>query len=101
MNYDLALNDEILINIGTKARKQRLNMNMTVASLSAKSGLSSKTICDFELGKGNISIRNLLEVLRALHLLENLNGLIPDIPIISPLALVDLEKKTRKRARNK
>lgn len=100
MNYNILLNEDILVNLGKGLRQHRLNSNLTVKELSEKSGVSERTIVGFELGKKNITLMNLIELLRALRLLNNLESLFPQIPIISPLELIELEKKKRKRARN-
>lgn len=39
-------------------------------------------------------------MLRTLKLVANLEGLIPEIPLVSPLEMMQLEKKKRKRARS-
>lgn len=99
INYNILLNEDILVDLGKGLRQHRLNSNLTVKELSEKSGVSERTIVGFELGKKNITLMNLIELLRALRLLNNLESLFPQIPIISPLELIELEKKKRKRAR--
>ncbi|MDO9038169.1 MAG: helix-turn-helix transcriptional regulator [Lutibacter sp.] len=100
MNYNILLNEDILKELGKDLRQHRLNNNLTVKELSNKSGISERTIIGFELGKKNITLMSLVEMLRALRLLNNLDGLFPKIPVISPLKLIELEKKKRKRASN-
>ncbi|MFD0991122.1 helix-turn-helix domain-containing protein [Mariniflexile jejuense] len=100
MNYNILLNEDILQELGKGLRQHRLNSNLTVKELSDKSGVSERTIIGFELGKKNITLMSFIEMLRALRLLNNLDGLFPEIPVISPLELIELEKKKRKRASN-
>ncbi|MCX6180910.1 MAG: helix-turn-helix transcriptional regulator [Bacteroidetes bacterium] len=99
MNYDLSLNQNILVDLGKKLREQRLNQNLSSKELSAKSGVSERTISGFERGEKNISLVNLIELLRALKLINNLSQLIPELPAISPLQLMEMEKLKRKRVR--
>jgi len=99
MKYDLLLNKDILVDLGSKLKQHRLNQKLTAKELAEKAGVSSRTITGFERGEKNISLLNLIEILRALRLIDNLNELIPDLPKISPLEMIELEKKKRKRVR--
>jgi hypothetical protein len=38
--------------------------------------------------------------MRGLQLLDHLEQLLPEIPLVSPLELIEIEKKKRKRVRN-
>lgn len=98
MKYNILLNQDILTDLGKRLKQQRLNQNLSVVALSKKSGVSVRTISGFERGEKNISLINLLELLRALGLLNNLDTLIPELPIVTPLELMKIEKKKRKRA---
>lgn len=99
MNYKISLNQDILSDLGKRLKQQRLNQNLSSAELANKSGVSIRTITGFERGEKNISLVNLIELLRALGLINNLSMLIPELPSVSPLELMEIEKKKRKRAR--
>lgn len=99
MNYKMLLNQDILSDLGKRLKQQRLNQNLSSAELANKSGVSIRTITGFERGEKNISLVNLIELLRALGLINNLSMLIPELPSVSPLELMEIEKKKRKRAR--
>jgi len=99
MNYNISINQDILIDLGKKLKQHRLNQNISSSELAEKSGVSLRTISGFERGEKNISLLNLIELLRVLNLLNKLNELIPELPTISPLQMIELEKKKRKRAR--
>lgn len=99
MNYKILLNHDILSDLGKRLKQQRLNQNLSSAELANKSGVSIRTITGFERGEKNISLVNLIELLRALGLINNLSMLIPELPSVSPLELMEIEKKKRKRAR--
>jgi len=98
MDYNLLLNQDILLDLGKRLKEHRLNYNFTAKKLSDKSGVSVRTLTGFERGEKNISLSNLIELLRALRLIDNLSKLLPEIPVISPLELIEIEKKKRKRA---
>jgi len=100
MKYDLLLNKDILIDLGSKLKQHRLNHNITAKTLSERAGVSTRTITGFERGEKNISLINLIEILRALGLINNLSSLIPELPKVSPLEMIKIEKKKRKRAKN-
>jgi transcriptional regulator with XRE-family HTH domain len=99
MNYNVLLNQDILADIGNRLKQHRLNQHLTAGELSNKSGVSIRTITGFERGEKNISLSNLIEILRALRLINNLEELFPEIPAISPLELIEIEKKKPKRVR--
>lgn len=99
MDYSIALNQDILSDLGKRLKQQRLNQNMSSADLARLSGVSVRTITGFERGQKNISLVNLMELLRALKLINHLGDTIPEIPIISPLDMVKFEKNTKKRVR--
>lgn len=98
MKYSISLNQDILFDLGKKLKQHRLNHNFTSAQLAELSGVSVRTITGFERGEKNISLLNLIELLRALGLVDKLSELIPELPSISPLELIELEKNKRKRA---
>ena len=99
MNYDMLLNQDILSDLGKGLKAHRLNLNLTAKELANKSGVSVRTINGFERGKKNITLLNLMELLRSLKLLKNLEQLFPELPTISPLELIEIEKRKRKRVR--
>ncbi len=99
MDYNLALNAEILSDLGKKLKQHRLNQNLTSKELEKRSGVSVRTITGFERGEKNMSLINLMELLRALGLINNLSLILPALPVISPLEMMEIERKKRKRAR--
>ena len=100
MKYNSYLNKEILKDLGNRLKQHRLNQNLTAKELSARSGVSERTLTGFERGEKNISLVSLIELLRGLQLLGHLEELLPEIPLVSPLELIEIEKKKRKRIRN-
>lgn len=98
MKYNIILNQDILLDLGKKLKQHRLNHNLTSGKLAELSGVSVRTITGFERGEKNISLLNLIELLRALGLVNRMSELIPELPSVSPLELIKIEKSKRKRA---
>lgn len=100
VSYNEPTSEELRLDLGRRFRQQRLNQGLTIQQLAKQSGVSLRTISAFERGESNISLNNLIELLRVLQLLNALQNLLPEIPLISPLQLIALEKKQRKKARS-
>lgn len=86
----------LLLQLGDRLLKHRLDKNMTQAALAEEAGVSGRTINRLEHGH-SIQVSNLVRILRSLGLLENLEALVPG-PEISPMQLLKLQGKKRKRA---
>jgi len=97
--YENLVNQEIFLDIGKKLKQHRINQNISSKELERLSGVSIRTITGFERGEKNITFISLIELLRALKLLNNLEELIPNIPLVSPLQIMALEKNQKKRVR--
>jgi XRE family aerobic/anaerobic benzoate catabolism transcriptional regulator len=62
----------LLTGIGARVRARRTSMGWTLREIAERSSLSTRFLSDLETGKGNISIRRLANVARAL-----------DVPVVS------------------
>jgi transcriptional regulator with XRE-family HTH domain len=82
--------------LGQRIARYRLNRNMTQAALAREAGVSLPTVQRLE-GGHSTQATNLIRVLRALQLLDNLDSLVPE-PAISPLQQARMQGKTRQRA---
>ncbi len=89
----------ILREIGHRLKCERLNHNLTHKELAKKSSISIRTIKNIEDGK-NTSITTLIEIFRALDILENFNSFLPSSDV-SPVQLSTLQGSRRKRASGK
>lgn len=76
--------------------RHRLNRNLTQAALAAQAGVSKPTVQRIEQGHST-QAANLLRILRALKLLDNLEALIPE-PAVSPIQQARLRGRVRQRA---
>ena len=89
--------DAVLEELGSRISRHRLNRNLTQAQLAREAGVSLSTVNRMEAGNSS-QISNLVRVLRALGIMENLNLLVPQ-PAISPIQQLKLDGKSRRRAR--
>lgn len=86
----------VLKELGRRLARYRLNKNLTQEALSNEAGVSKRTLTRIEHG-ASTQTSNLIRVLRALDMLENLEALIPE-PALSPMQQLKLKGKTRQRA---
>ncbi len=86
----------VLKELGLRIARYRLNRNMTQGALATESGVSTPTVQRLENGQST-QASNLIRILRTLHLLENLDAMVPE-PAISPLQQARMQGKTRQRA---
>lgn len=89
----------LLLEIGQRIQRERLNQNLSQAELCQKAGISRKTMTNLENGEP-CSLVTLLAVLQGLNRLDHLDAFLPD-PGISPIELAKLHGKVRKRATGK
>lgn len=98
MEFDKTLTDSSVLSLlGERIAKHRLNKNLTQAQLAHNAGVSLSTLNRMESGSSS-QINNLVRVLQALDLLENISLLVPEPPA-SPIQQAKLAGKTRQRAR--
>ncbi len=90
---------DLLLEIGRRVQRERLNQNLSQAELCRKAGISRKTMTNLENGEP-CSLVTLLAVLQGLKRVEHLDAFLPD-PGISPVELAKLHGKVRKRATGK
>ncbi|MEI7998791.1 MAG: helix-turn-helix domain-containing protein [Candidatus Omnitrophota bacterium] len=96
MDY-YSMNDQgILKELGNRIRNNRLSSNISQKKLASQAGVSITVIQNIEYGK-TATITGFLRVMRALRLLGQLDLFLP-VARFSPLEIVKLEGKRRKRA---
>lgn len=81
--------------LGERLKRLRLNKDMTQVEISEKAWVSRRTVLNAE--KGDVRLSDLIAILRALDMLDNLNSFLPEVPF-SPIQLLKLHGKIRKRA---
>ena len=96
---DDSSDEAVLTELGNRIVQDRLNRNLTQDMLAVETGVSKRTVIRIEQGQSTQS-SNLIRVLRALHLLQNFEALIPP-PVASPIQQAKMHGKMRKRASSK
>lgn len=90
------LTDEaILAELGKRLARQRIEAGLTQARLAQEAGVGKRTLERLEAGAG-CDLVNLVRILRALNLIEQLNLAVPKLPP-SPIALLKAQGRTRQR----
>jgi len=99
MDYSISTDSQVLEDLCGKLKQRRLNLNLTQDYLAEESGLHLQTIKKLEAGR-TVSLLTLIKVLRAYGDLNSLEVLLPETGV-SPMELLKLKGKQRKRASKK
>lgn len=95
---------QILAELSKRTQENRINYPMTQKELAEKSGVSFRSIQNFEKGS-DIQLTTFLKLLIALDLSENINLLLPDVSKRSSMYLSETKKyrvrKSTKKEANK
>jgi transcriptional regulator with XRE-family HTH domain len=103
MNKEHLSNQQILETLGNRFMTARLNQNMSRVTLAEKTGLTEKTISNLEKGHKSVGLLNIIAILRALNMLDEIDNFIPEPPPRAE-SVVGRDKalgKTRQRASSK
>ena len=95
MSFENLTAHAIAAELGDRIKTARLNVNLTQKALAKKAGVSLKAVTNGEKGKS--TLESMIAILIALELTEQLNLFIPK-PEISPIQLMKLQGKKRRRA---
>lgn len=95
MDFDKMTPAAIAEELGARLKQARLNVDLTQAEVASRAGLSRRTVLNAE--KGDVQLHNLVAILAALGLVNQLNVFLP-APDISPLQLAKLRGRRRQRA---
>lgn len=87
---------EILVELGRRLQRYRLQQNRTRDDIAADAGVSAITIARAE-GGDNPTLETVVRILRALKRLDALDAFLP-APLVSPMDLAKLGGRERKRA---
>ncbi len=87
---------EILVELGGRLRRYRLQQNVTQEDLARKAGVGTRTIRKLESG-GDVQMSTITRILRALGRLDALDAFLP-APGISPMELLRSGGRERRRA---
>ena len=89
---------DIASELGKRFREYRIAVHLTQADVARQCGISVMTLVRFEKGKGQpLRLTNLIALMRAVQLLENMSDIIPDLPE----SLYEKKRKPRQRVRKR
>ena len=86
----------LLVRLGSRVQRERLNRNLTQVELAARAGIGARTVRYLESGR-QTTVETLIRALRALNKLDALDAFLPE-PGLSPLLLAKFKGRERKRA---
>ena len=86
----------ILLEIGRRLERTRLEKNLTQADVAEMAGVSRATLQRLETGQG-VAATSLIRAFRALGLLDALERTVPELPL-SPMEQLKLQGRRRQRA---
>lgn len=93
-------NPEIISELGRRFKEYRLSAMLTQKEAAERAGVSLITLRQFENGRSyNINMGNFLALLRVVGCLEQVDGLLPEMPV-SAYAMDRLMQKNPKRIRH-
>ena len=93
-------NPEIIAELGRRFKEYRLTYRFTQKEAAEKAGVSLITLRQFENGKAyNINMGNFLALLRVVDCLEQMDDLLPEIPV-SAYTMERIMNKKPKRIRH-
>lgn len=81
--------------VGLRLKRARLNRDMTQVEVADRAWVSKRTVLKAE--KGNVRMADLIAILQALEMLDEIDSFLPEPPL-SPIELLKLRGKIRKRA---
>lgn len=93
-------NPEIIAELGRRFKEYRLAGKLTQKEAAERAGVSLVTLRQFENGNAcNINMGNFLALLRVADCLEQMDELLPEIPV-SAYVLEEMKSKKTKRVRH-
>lgn len=93
-------NSEIISELGARFKEYRLFSNLTQKEVAAKAGVSIFTISQFEKGEArNIGFGTILSLLRSIGFLQEVEKLLPPLPMLPNQIKKMNDKKERVRHR--
>ena len=96
MSFDAMSDKAVLAELGERLSRRRLNRNMTQEELAVAAGVARRLVQRLEGGHG-CSLENLMRILRALGMLDQLDAFLPESEI-SPLQMAKTRGRERLRA---
>lgn len=97
---DLLTNDAVLVELGRRLERHRLESNRTQAELAEEAGIGRATLQRLERGQ-SVQSASLIKVLRAIGALQALDSALPETLELPIAELERSQRHTRRRARRR
>lgn len=97
--YEMETNEVILKEIGIRIKSRRIGLAITQKELALESGVSLRTIANVENGK-NVSLENLISILRVIKRADNLELLLPESKT-NPMDILDFGHSRKRVSKTK
>lgn len=98
MRFNTLQTDEAALKeLGGRIMHERLSQNLTQAALADKAGVAINSVQRLESGSVATRLSGFLRILKVLDALDRFEALFPE-PSISPIDLIQLQGRQRKRA---
>ncbi|MFA4939505.1 helix-turn-helix transcriptional regulator [Brevundimonas sp.] len=94
---NLSTDHAVLTEVGRRMADYRLQRHMTQSQFAEAAGVSKRTVERLEAGD-SVQLINLVRALRVLEKLDGLDRFLPDAPA-NPIDLLERQGKVRQRAR--
>jgi transcriptional regulator with XRE-family HTH domain len=96
LDISLALPDEACVELGRRARTRRLALNLSIEELSARIGVSDRTLRSFEL-TGRCTLGTFVRILEALNALADLQQVL----VSQILSIEDMRRQAQSHQRKR
>ena len=94
-------NAQIISRMGSNCKRYRIAANLTQQELADNAGVGIATVKNFENGKlRNVTLDSLLRMMRAIGILEQIEGVLPELPV-SPFEMEEIQKKLEGKQRQR
>ncbi len=101
MEDEYVTDRDLVLTLFQRIRSYRLAMRLSQKALSEKSGVGLSTISHLEQGEArNLTVNNLVSLLRVFGMQERLPEVLPELPI-PPIALKTINKYIPKRIKRR
>lgn len=98
MNWKRKTDQAIIKELGNRIRHKRIQKRFTQSDLAQRAGINVYTLQKMEQGQ-SFNVSTLIQVLRALNELDQLEHFLPPVEI-SPMDLLNASERSSKRVRN-
>ncbi len=101
MTLDHFSNQQVLVELGQRFQAARLNANLSRQALAEAAGVTDRTISNLEKGTKSTGLLNVIAILRALGILDQLELFLPLPPPRAAQLLADRKTPRQRASRQK